>query len=178
VELIRISEGKLKIALTKAELEAYAITAKGIDMAKAETRSVFRELFVRAKESTGFDAEEDKVFVQIYTAKDGGCEIFVTRIEPENRQNGAKAQKQTFVFDNVSTLIAACRRLKNLGYRGRSDAYSFDGAYVLILNSLTKTASACLCDFGEKTDNYQAGYINERMTPIRKGDAVKILAQL
>jgi negative regulator of genetic competence, sporulation and motility len=178
VELIRISEGKLKIALTKAELEAYAITANGIDMAKAETRSVFRELFVRAKENTGFDVEEDKVFVQIYTSKDGGCEIFVTRIEPEKRQSGVKTQKYTFSFDNVSTLIAACMRLKNLGYRGRSDAYSYNGDYILVLHSLSKTAGACLCEFGEKNENYQSGYINERMTLIRRNDAVKILAQL
>ena len=98
LELIRISDGKIKIALTKEELAAYSLSAESIDYGREETRIVFRELLDGAKKSMGFDAEGDKVFVQIYTAKDGGCEIFVTKIEPETRKKAENAVYFLCVF--------------------------------------------------------------------------------
>ena len=178
MELIRISNGKIKIALSRAELEAYSLSAQSLDIDGVTAGAVFKELLVRAKESTGFDVEEDKVFVQIYTAKDGGCEIFVTRIEPENRKKRQKAQKQTFRLETLQHLLSACKRLKSIGYRGRSDAYAFGDGYILTLYCPNVTHNACLCDFGEKTDGYTEGFVSERMKLIRKGDAVKILAEL
>ena len=72
MELIRISEDKIKISLSKAELDSYAISVDSMDYGTEATRSVFKELFGRAKESIGFDADGEKVFVQIYSARDGG----------------------------------------------------------------------------------------------------------
>ena len=39
MELIRISEGKIKIALTREELEAYSITAQSIDFKKMKRKA-------------------------------------------------------------------------------------------------------------------------------------------
>lgn len=178
LELIRISEGKIKIALTKEELAAYSLTSESIDYGKEETRLVFRELLDGVKKSMGFDTEGDKVFVQIYTAKDGGCEIFVTRIEPENRKTASKPQKQTFEFGRFEHLLATCRALVRMGYKGRSDAYTGEKNYLLVLHAPTKTVSAYVREFGERLEELPEGYINEHYKPIKKSNAVKTLGIL
>lgn len=178
MELIRISKGKLKIALSKDELEAYSITAESIDFKNTETQTVFKELFVRAKEKTGFDTEEDKIFVQIYTVKDGGCEIFVTRIEPKNRKTVSDNKVSAFSTDNLSDIISLCKRLKSIGFIGKSDAYIKEESYILILHGATSMQYACALEFANHNDNFDDGYINERMTVLRKEDAVTVLSLL
>ena len=62
MELIKISDSKLKIALTPTDMEKYSLDIQTMDYDKTETRSAFWQLLDEAKHKTGFDAASEKIF--------------------------------------------------------------------------------------------------------------------
>lgn len=179
MELIRISQDKIKISLTKSDLDAYDISVDSIDYQTEQTRNVFKELFGKAKNQTGFDADGEKVFVQIYTARDGGCEIFISKLNKPALPEKKQYKTTVFVFDELKALLCACKQLVRLGYSGDSDAYA-DGnkRFFLVLNALRKTENAYLREFGEPVEDTLIDYIREHANLIKSSDAVQILSPL
>lgn len=80
MELIVISDSKLKIMLTKEDLREYALDCNTLDYENTETRRAFWSILDEAKHRTGFDAASEKVFVQVYPSRAGGCEMYVTKL--------------------------------------------------------------------------------------------------
>lgn len=80
MELIMISESKLKIMLTSEDMRAYSIDCSMLDYENTETRRAFWSILDEAKHRTGFDAASEKVFVQVYPSKEGGCEMYITKL--------------------------------------------------------------------------------------------------
>ena len=80
MELILISSSKLKIMLSDADMEKYDLTAETVDYDNTATRRAFWSILDDAKNETGFDAASDRLFIQMYPSKDGGCEMFVTKL--------------------------------------------------------------------------------------------------
>ena len=78
MELIPINESKIKIMLNESDMKAYNIGDEA-DCANRETRIAIRNILDRAKEQIGFNTEGSEIFVQLYTSKNGGCELFVTK---------------------------------------------------------------------------------------------------
>ncbi len=83
MELIVIDENKLKIMLTAPDMQHYELRAERMSGADAETRRAFRHIFDDAREKIGFDTEGERLLVQLYTSRGGGCEIFVTKLGTE-----------------------------------------------------------------------------------------------
>lgn len=80
MELIVISESKLKIMLTAPDMAYYELENTRMDCADAHTRAAFRHIFDDARNRIGFDTQGERLFVQLYASKEGGCEIFVTKL--------------------------------------------------------------------------------------------------
>ncbi len=80
MELIVISESKLKIMLTAPDMAHYELENTRMDCADAHTRAAFRHIFDDARNRIGFDTQGERLFVQLYASKEGGCEIFVTKL--------------------------------------------------------------------------------------------------
>ncbi|MBE6647014.1 MAG: adaptor protein MecA [Ruminococcaceae bacterium] len=78
MELIPINESKLKIMLDESDMKEYNIGDEA-DCANQETRLAIRHILDRAKSQIGFDTEGSEIFVQLYTSKRGGCELFITK---------------------------------------------------------------------------------------------------
>lgn len=78
MELILISNTKLKIMLNEYDMQQYKI-GNDSDCAEPATRHAIRSLLERAREQIGFNTEGEEIFVQLYTSKRGGCELFVTK---------------------------------------------------------------------------------------------------
>ena len=78
MELIPINSSKLKIMLDENDMKEYNIGDQA-DCASSETRVAIRHILDRVKEQIGFDTEGSEIFVQLYTSKKGGCELFVTK---------------------------------------------------------------------------------------------------
>ena len=73
MELIKISDTKLKITLTKDDMIRYELNCDTIDYDNTETRKAFWNILDHAKHVTGFDAASERVFIQLYPDKGGGC---------------------------------------------------------------------------------------------------------
>ena len=83
MEVILIDRDKLKIMLTAPDMQRYALDTSRLEsMACTDlhTREAFRHIFHDAEAKTGFHTEGEKILVQMYTSKCGGCEIFVTKL--------------------------------------------------------------------------------------------------
>ena len=80
MDLIRIDDNKLKIMLTPVDMQSYALDDT-MDYTKDETRQAFRSIMSEVRSRTGFDAEGNRVYVQLYPSRSGGCEMFVTKLD-------------------------------------------------------------------------------------------------
>jgi len=194
MELLLISENKIKISLTKADLDGYSITSDDIDYDNTETRRVFWTLLDEAKRKTGFDAAKSRIFIQIYPGRDGGCELYVSKLSRAEKDDEislnvlrelSKINKESkeektsvYLFDGMSELISACRRLKALGYGQSSSAYS-EGKRRFFLSVDGNRDFSFIEEYGvrQSTDGIML-YINEHCEAICIGDAVTRLGEL
>lgn len=174
MELIRISCDKIKISLSKAELDEYDLTVDEIDGSAPKTKRAFRELFVSARDQTGFDAEGQKVFVQIFRARGGGCEIFVSKVI--KKSDSEPKNDEAYRFSDLSALTCACKSLINIEARCESDAYAGENGYVLCLHKPNEIEKAVALEWGNVTEAPMTEYIGERYRVIRLRDAVQTLS--
>lgn len=149
MEFILINENKIKVMLTEQDLKDFEIDAEDLDYSNTDTKRMFWDILSRAKHSTGFDTDGQKVLVQLYPSRHGGCELFVTKIgelcpaddgcmlsskaaenHSEKRSSKLRLKAQTerqessvFLFEALSDLLCVCRRLAALGYDAQSSAY-------------------------------------------------------
>ena len=93
MEIIPINDSKLKIMLDEADMKELHICNEA-DCARGETRHAIRTLLERAKNEIGFNTEGAEIFVQLYTSKGGGCELFITKSSslPIPSTNGDKGE--------------------------------------------------------------------------------------
>ena len=150
MEFLKINENKLKITLRAEELEEWGIVAEDLDCADLRSRAFLRKLLRCAEGEVGFVTERFRTLIQLYVSRDGGCEIFVSRIEPPDSEEGdgashnerisvepVSASSLAFRFERIEWLLAVCRRLRQLGFSGESHAYlGPDGSYYLCLEDL------------------------------------------
>ena len=78
MELILISKSKLKIMLDERDMLEYHIS-DGTDCAEPSARKAIRNILDRARAEVGFETEGSEIFIQLYTSKKGGCELFVSK---------------------------------------------------------------------------------------------------
>ena len=140
MELIRISDSKLKVMLNAEDMAHYELNCETIDTADSPSRRGFWSILDEAKRQTGFDPAGERVFVQLYPEKSGGCEMFVTKLGVRSRDHAVRSaeprreysahppvrmpQERVYRFAALSDLLEACRRMR--------DAEGIDGgsAYV------------------------------------------------
>ena len=80
MEWIVINPSKLKIMLTEPDMQRYDLQPDQLDSIDEHARLTFRQIFEDARVHTGFDTAGERLFVQLYTSRGGGCEIFVTKL--------------------------------------------------------------------------------------------------
>lgn len=148
MELLRINDKKLKVTLTKTDMRDYNLNTDNIDYNCDKTKQAFRDILSLAKNRTGFDTEDSKIFVQIYPARDGGCEMFVTKLTDE-----AKSEIHDFsavyYFSSLTPLCRACALLVNYGFEDRSALYGSKNGFYLAISE----------DYKQNNNTYS---VNER----------------
>lgn len=86
MELHRIGEGQLRISLSADDMDYYQLNSETMDYDDTATRSAFWRILDRAKKQTGFDAARDRVLIQVFPRKSGGCEMYVTKAAPNKQE--------------------------------------------------------------------------------------------
>ena len=78
MELILISKSKLKIMLDERDMLEYHINDE-TDCAEPSARQAIRSILDRARDEVGFETEGSEIFIQLYTSRRGGCELFISK---------------------------------------------------------------------------------------------------
>ena len=162
MELIKISQTKLKIMLSPDDMKQFELdTAKMCDLSG---RTAFRNILKEAKDRCGFDTCGERVFVQYFPDKNGGCEMFVTKLSEalkdklpsggtdESRSGKFYHSELTerydsgyiiYSFAEMKYLLMTCKRLKAAEYAGESRVYRIidKRRYYLVLTGETYFAS-------------------------------------
>ena len=149
MDIIAVNENKLKVILSADDLKEFSLTAEDLDYSRAETRLLLKCLLIRAKNEVGFKSDGYRLLVQLYPSKQGGGEIYITkigslsdpddynfyddpldelfdhsRISCEAMEEEEKNTPDTLIrFDDVSAMIGYSKRLISSGYIGPSSAY-------------------------------------------------------
>ncbi len=172
MEYIRISDSKLKIICESNDLSAYGICADSLEYGNAQTRSFLEEILEQAKYKLGFETKRHRILVQVYPSLDGGCEIFVNRLESlksnedeskdadESPKKAPRIDEKLFFFDSLDPLLEVCKRLYAKGFEKRSSAFFLENeGYFLRL------------ELEGELDEYQIPDLNEYSFILEFGEA-------
>ncbi len=201
MEWIRISPNKLKVMLTAEDAKHYDLDCSNSSCADVLTRGAFRDILSDVCRETGFDTEEEKTYIQMYPSKEGGCELFITRMgllftndryhaiahltKPKMQAQRAHSPKssRSFVFSQMSALLGACRALLGNIHIGESRAFRDDCArFWLVIEPRQDDVPfefGLLREFGEETPLESASlFLEEHAHIICDGNAVETLGVL
>lgn len=198
MELIRISDSKLKIILTESDMRRYALTDENLTYENADVRRAVGEMLAEAKEQSGFEPDSDRMLIEVYPSRGGGCELYVTKIlppAPEEKEKKAppptreeRGRAVVYVLPTLSALLAVCAHLARVGYRDESAAYGGRGesCYLILREQkhpLSYPHTSPLYhpaeEYGERYGGAdKLAYIKEHAPCILEKDAVARLAAL
>ena len=156
MELIPISESKLKIMLDESDMKEYHIGDEA-DCADGETRVAIRHILEKARDRIGFNTEGSEIFVKLYTSKRGGCELFVTKSSPctsyeEPKQSDKKSKKGK---------KDECRALWVRGDAQMSDEKSGFGRMIFSFETLGDLCRVCKVRLHSSLSRHSRAYKGE-----------------
>lgn len=190
MEFLLIGEAKLKIIMTEQETEYYKLNSLGSECNSASGRRAFWQVLDMAKNEVGFDPAGDKVLIQFYPVKAGGCEVFVTklgilpgnsaRLVSKSDKISMLSRKQSYyVFDGLCELVSALVAVKRSAayFEPKADVYrSDDGKYYLAIEEYGKGGETlefpCILEFGKSLCEDLALYVVEHCDKVTAADAV------
>jgi len=142
MKLYRLGNNEIRIHLTPEDLEALSIALEDFDYDSTKGRRVIWELFDRAKEETGFDAAKEKVYIQLYPKKNGGCELFVTKIEDEEEI------RDCFSFESFEEFYTAIAKFSELPESMECYRFLKSDTFLVLIPSCA--VPPYLAEYGEK----------------------------
>lgn len=194
MELIRISDSKLKVMLDAQDMTRYAISPDAMNYDNTETRRAIWQILDEAKQETGFDAAAGRLVIQVYPSREGGCELYITKMQRAAPPDGARGKgggerEVLYRFPDMETLLSACRQLSRRAYDRQSAAYAGEkGEYYLLLRTVDSPAAylapglhdlTYLCEYGRaETGEARIAYIREHGKCLLPQDAVERLCTL
>ena len=184
MELILINDSKLKIMLTPSDMKEYDISCESVDYRQTETRRAFWCILDEAKHRTGFDAASEKVYIQMYPSKEGGCEMYVTKLGFSTSDESIDIEENdvgelAYHFASLDPLLRVCHRLDSLGLGEIGEAWRAEDEYYLLIapphGEIITDRFAFLSEFGKKCDAKAIKtYVSEYGSLICAGAAEKL----
>lgn len=193
MEFLTVGNSKIKIMLSCEEALARGIKADNVSYDDPEIRRSFRKILDEAKEKAGFDIGREKVLIQLYPSKDGGMELFVTKlgvisketvgmISKSERVAVISTKKVYYIFETLETLISAARCTPPELVDDSTVWRLEDGTYCLafcerehkyVLSKLSR-----LSEFGRKINDTVALGLSEHATLLSAGDAIEVFSRM
>ncbi len=161
MEMIPISNSKLKIMLDESDMREYNIGTEA-DCASNETRHAIRNILDVAKTQIGFNTEGEEIFVQLYTSKSGGCELFVTKsgmCDNAEQKNDKKSKKRESVSKKSSSEGCTALSLKKEELT-RSSKRDY-GRMIFSFESIDLLCTVCRTIASKKTEYESRAYFDE-----------------
>lgn len=163
MELIRISDRKLKIMLTPLDMCHFELNPEHFGEDSAQMHRSFRLLLSEVRRQTDFDADDSHLSVQYFPSREGGCEMFIcnlqdgeregkqselgivsskpcTELRPYKKRSGSFQRECAYRLIGLDHLLSVCRRLVGHFCILDSSVYRDEGGdYFLFLTVLSKS---------------------------------------
>ncbi len=196
MDVLKISETKIKIMLSPSDVESYGLNPSLEDYGDKATRSKVWKILDYVKRHHGFDHDGDKLLIQFYPSRDGGAELFVTKLTailPKNERAISKsndvtmleARRKIYRFPELSDLIKAAKIIKGRGCVGESELFfsEEDGYYLEIAErGSLRFGNICefaiLSEFSDYVPREKHPYITEHFKKLTSGNAIELLSKL
>lgn len=199
MEWIKISANKLKIMLTAEDARRYDLDCSTSTCSDMATRAAFREILSDVCRETGFDTRQEETYIQMYPSKEGGCELFITKMgllftgerewkatKKENLRSARirlACRDRAFFFEEMNALLRSCRSLLGNTLITGSRAFLDDAArYWLILTPHEESEArelVVLSDFGQEVPFEAAStYLREHGQALCESAAIQTLGAL
>ena len=195
MEFLLVGDSKLKILLDDNELKKYKLDSACADACDSGFRRSFWKILERAKESTGFDVGGDKILIQFYPLKDGGCEFFVTKLgllSDASARMVSRSDKITMLrrgrglysFSTLEDVIAVSKIIseKAEGVLPESDLFFDGGHFFLAIDEYGKGGDSMefpfIIEYGSAVPHDVAYHVFEHAELNIKENAVKRLSEL
>lgn len=161
MELIRISNRKIKLMLTPTDMSRFELNAETLGENPTQTHRALRSLLSELRDEIGLQEDGQQLSVQYFPSRDGGCEMFICNLhENENTGGDAMSTKSqipdnrslsaprrisncyhrdfAYRFGDLDDLLTVCNRLQGISYITQSAAYRDQkGRYYLFFAALT-----------------------------------------
>lgn len=168
MEMIKISQSELKVTMSPEDMRKYELDCD--ENEDFNRRIALRTILREARYQTGFSSHGERILVRMFPSRDGGCEMFVTKLSAKNNLESERRMTRSpsplpdgvyiYNFTEFGNLICACRRLFEAGYRADSSAYRDNGkrGWFLVIGIKSPLAEEM---GGELMKNGAMYYINE-----------------
>lgn len=190
-----INSEKIKIMLSHDDMARYDIQIYSLSNTENAIKETFREVLSEIREQTGFDTLSGRALMQVYPAKDGGCEIYITKFpgdvadlggitSTENHLGRPKRRFKNviFVFETLADTMDACKVINSNGYSRKSSLFRDVSGYYLIIENEIRPKNAPdelakIYDYGKKVaGKVTEAYIREHMETVISQNAVDALS--
>lgn len=183
MEVILISDDRVKIMLTDEDLREFDIDY-GIAEGDTDLCRRFKSVLQRADDICGTHIGSERVMIQLFQSRGGGCELFVTKLPLASLPaKNKKCDGVFYVFESIGALVAVCRLLAARGHGKHSSAYFSDRTCALYIPEFSESkplplSAACLDEYGSRADGSTRIYISEHAHSVCSENAVEILSKL
>lgn len=184
VEFLLIGDSKLKIVLSENEVKDFGLEG---EYSSTSCRRAFWRVLALAEGEVGFRAEGDKLLIQFYPLKAGGCEVFVTKLgllSKDSARMVADSERVTtishrrayYAFDSIDEVRAFALSLKPP--YPKADLYSADGASrYLAVEEYRKGGETVefppILEFSRQLTADLEYFITEHLSLTYEGDAIE-----
>lgn len=196
--------------MTSNEMKEYGLDENEFHLCISETRKILSKILHNSPIKTGFEStsQNEKILLQLYPEKHGGCELYVTKLNIEedysDKKDGVASVDETrllpvstrqneqekkplicYCFEELNEVIIMCRTLHRQKVKCESSLYMGDnGKYYMFfshkdLRQRSKSALSNLSEFGELTNaEHSTLLLSERGRSICDRDAIETLSKL
>ena len=188
MEILKIGSDSLKISLCTKETFEYNLH----ELDNEAIKNSFINLLVKIRESICFNVTGEKIVAEIFTGKDGGCEIFIRRVEVREKMYKERVIDEAvkkprhitaiYSFEELETVLLVIKRLNNIDFSGESSLYydeKREKYYILLEDVSSKDIKyAFINEYADNVKSIFYPIIKEHFKCICKKDAVKKLLAL
>ena len=193
MEFININNERLKIILSKEDMISFDIRPEEFDYSNTGSKHILWSVLNKAKKEAGFNADDTKLYVQLFTSGDGGCEIYISKIKNENKKEYQTLEESLsgiYIVLEFKALLDLCKRLYIDGY-GKNGMLYYDrtGKYIFVPTSIKRmpsyiknneniiTVPEYCTEYGSliPLQEFTIDYFNEHFIKIAEGNIPEIL---
>lgn len=133
MEVIRINRERIKIMLSPDDMVEMDINCDMLDSFDRKGKEAFGKIMQEARDRCGFISCGRKIFVQVFPSKDGGCEMFITKMNDNELSSRVKKQKRYYYkFEVFQNLLSFCAAIMNINYNCAVYKDNEKGIYYII----------------------------------------------